>query len=92
MKHFKAITLILLSCIITFYACNNKADANKQATDESLEVLNAITPTEGTTTEPAQNAEGVWHYTCAKGCKGGAGVASLCAACGGNLTHNQAYH
>ena len=44
------------------------------------------------TPEPAQNAAGVWHYTCAKGCAGGAGTAGTCATCGGALTHNTAYH
>jgi len=42
--------------------------------------------------EPAQNANGVWHYTCAKGCAGGAGTATTCASCGGTLAHNAAYH
>ncbi len=41
---------------------------------------------------PAQNAAGVWHYTCAKGCAGGAGEAVACSKCGGTLAHNQAYH
>lgn len=41
---------------------------------------------------PAQNAAGVWHYTCAKGCAGGAGTAGKCAKCGGDLAHNAAYH
>lgn len=44
------------------------------------------------TTEPAQNAAGVWHYTCAKGCAGGAGSAAACSSCGGMLAHNAAYH
>lgn len=42
--------------------------------------------------EPAQNAKGVWHYTCAKGCAGGAGAAQPCAKCGATLAHNNAYH
>lgn len=49
----------------------------------------SITPP---TPEPAQNAAGVWHYTCAKGCAGGAGSAVACATCGATLTHNTAYH
>ncbi len=39
-----------------------------------------------------QNAKGVWHYTCANGCAGGAGSAVACASCGATLEHNQAYH
>ena len=42
--------------------------------------------------EPPQNAAGVWHYTCPKGCEGGAGSATACAKCGTTLAHNQAYH
>lgn len=44
------------------------------------------------TPEPAQNAAGVWHYTCSAGCSGGAGAAGSCSKCGGSLSHNQAYH
>lgn len=43
-------------------------------------------------TEPAQNASGVWHYTCAAGCAGGGASASPCAQCGATLVHNTAYH
>ncbi len=42
--------------------------------------------------EPAQNAQGVWHFVCTDGCKGGAGKAQACAGCGKTLVHNQAYH
>jgi 4-aminobutyrate aminotransferase-like enzyme len=42
--------------------------------------------------EPAQNAAGVWHYTCTKGCAGGAGAAGNCATCSSPLAHNSAYH
>jgi hypothetical protein len=50
---------------------------------------NAATPPP---TEPAQNAKGVWHYTCASGCAGGGGAPGSCASCGGALQHNDAYH
>ena len=42
--------------------------------------------------EPPQNAKGVWHYTCPKGCKGGAGAAEPCKSCKTELTHNAVYH
>jgi hypothetical protein len=42
--------------------------------------------------DPAQNAAGVWHYTCTKGCAGGSGGMGKCAKCGGDLAHNAAYH
>jgi len=46
-----------------------------------------------TNPEPAQNAAGVWHYTCPNGCAGGGGTGSLCASgCGATLVHNTAYH
>lgn len=41
---------------------------------------------------PAQNAKGIYHYTCNKGCYGGLGTASNCTNCGEPLAHNQAYH
>lgn len=41
---------------------------------------------------PAQNANGVFHYTCPAGCAGGAGGAGSCTGCGGALAHNQEYH
>ncbi|MBK9109469.1 MAG: hypothetical protein IPM92_14125 [Saprospiraceae bacterium] len=44
------------------------------------------------TAEPAQNAKGVWHYTCPKGCPGGAGAQGKCAKCGSDLAHNAGYH
>lgn len=50
------------------------------------------TPTPPRPKEPAQNADGVWHYICSKGCKGGAGSAVPCGVCGETLKHNQAYH
>lgn len=92
MKYFKLLAIILFSSTISFYACNNEGDARKQEARESLEVSDSPTPPNATTPEPAQNADGVWHYTCSKGCAGGAGSAGNCATCGGPLTHNQAYH
>jgi hypothetical protein len=44
------------------------------------------------TPEPAQNAAGVWHYTCSNGCAGGGGSATACASCGSTLAHNSTYH
>jgi hypothetical protein len=49
-------------------------------------------PPPTTTAEPAQNAQGVWHFTCPKGCKGGAGANGPCPKCSTPLVHNQAYH
>lgn len=50
------------------------------------------TPAPTRTPEPAQNAAGVWHYTCPNGCAGGGAGAGTCATCGGALAHNAAYH
>jgi len=41
---------------------------------------------------PAQNAAGVFHYTCNNGCYGGSGTAATCKVCGEALVHNAAYH
>ncbi|REE79781.1 hypothetical protein BX611_2677 [Lutibacter oceani] len=54
---------------------------------------NTQTNTQNTTTPaPAQNASGVYHYTCTNGCVGGSGTAANCNSCGNPLAHNQAYH
>jgi hypothetical protein len=71
----------------------------------TTDVPAATVPVTGTTTtsapatqatpkpqEPPQNAKGVWHFTCPKGCKGGGGAVGPCAKCGTNLAHNAAYH
>ena len=52
----------------------------------------AATPPVAPAKEPAQNAAGVWHYTCSNGCEGGAGSAIACSKCGSTLVHNTAYH
>jgi hypothetical protein len=44
------------------------------------------------TPTPAQNSQGIFHYTCPNGCTGGAGSAGKCNVCGNDLEHNQAYH
>ncbi|PHQ55687.1 MAG: hypothetical protein COC16_04715 [Lutibacter sp.] len=49
-------------------------------------------PVKNTSISPAQNASGVYHYTCPNGCYGGAGTAAKCTTCGTDLAHNQAYH
>lgn len=41
---------------------------------------------------PAQNAAGVFHYSCPNGCAGGAAAAGPCAGCGTTLVHNPTYH
>lgn len=97
MNYVKILAILMFSTVMTFYACNDNSDAIKKEAKEKLNVSstptqpNAATPNP-TTPEPAQNAEGVWHYTCNAGCAGGAGSASKCATCGGTLTHNSAYH
>ncbi len=50
------------------------------------------TNTNKTQTSPAQNAAGVYHYTCKNGCYGGSGTATTCKVCGEILAHNTAYH
>lgn len=97
MKYFNVFAFLLLFSVVSFYACNSDSDARKEEARENL-----VTPETGTnsnstapnpeTGEPAQNTSGVWHYTCPKGCAGGAGSAGSCAVCGEALTHNQAYH
>lgn len=53
--------------------------------------VGAVPPTQSTP-EPAQNAAGVWHYTCPNGHANGAGSAVPCGECGTTLVHNSLYH
>ncbi len=102
MKYYKILSILLLSTVISFYACNDKSSAAKQEAREALEAANppsapnATIPNGATppppVVEPAQNADGVWHYTCSKGCAGGSGAKGNCFTCGGPLVHNTAYH
>ena len=64
------------------------------ATDASSGIQDVAPPVTNTppTPEPAQNADGVWHYTCPNGHEGGAGSAVACTVCGTTLVHNQFYH
>ncbi|QQS31285.1 MAG: hypothetical protein IPM47_10345 [Sphingobacteriales bacterium] len=94
MKYFKLLPILLFSCAIFLFACNSNSEAGKQEEDKESTIISdpPAMPDATTTQEPAQNAAGVWHYTCSKGCPGGSGTAGNCATCGGPLAHNSAYH
>ncbi|WP_323788591.1 hypothetical protein [Psychroserpens sp.] len=98
MKYFKIIALLLLSSTLSFYSCNDNKKTVKEDNTKSVEVekqatkASETTTPPPTTTEPAQNAFGVWHYTCRIGCPGGAGTAAKCETCGNILAHNTDYH
>jgi len=95
MKVFKYI--LPLFCIIIF-ACKNAPERpDPVLSDTRIAAQEAQTNTTASTTppkspEPAQNAEGVWHYTCPSGCAGGGAAAGPCGTCGATLAHNSAYH
>ena len=97
MKYFKILTILLCSSVISFYACNDNTNTPKKEPpkplifSDSTTTPNATTPN-AATPETAQNTAGVWHYTCSKGCAGGAGSAVNCKTCGDLLAHNPAYH
>lgn len=59
---------------------------------EGITALPSDAPATPATPEPAQNAAGVWHYTCPNGHAGGSGSATACTECGTTLVHNTAYH
>lgn len=82
MKYFKALTILLFSSVIFFYGCK----------DNSKTAPRKITTPNPTALEPAQNANGVWHYICSNRCAGGSGFAGKCVTCGGTLVHNSIYH
>jgi hypothetical protein len=95
MKYFKIITTLFVCSILTFYSCNDDKKAPKEDNSKATEVKDSTTEAAKATPplkEPAQNALGVWHYTCRIGCPGGAGKADKCKTCGNILVHNTTYH
>lgn len=98
-------TIILALTLLLVIGCKEAPERPGAILDENYEPIvptNTNTATNTTTTtdpnapnpagEPAQNATGVWHYTCTNGCTGGAGNAMPCATCGTTLVHNTIYH
>ncbi|MCB0629385.1 MAG: heavy metal-binding domain-containing protein [Saprospiraceae bacterium] len=73
-------------------AYHSQAATTPAAPTLSSPVFNQATTSPASSTSAAQNAAGVYHYTCSNGCSGGAGSAIACATCGNTLVHNQAYH
>ena len=95
MKFQAKLSILAICAIFVFSSCGNNTDAPAKLTGEGDALQPATAPavtTDAPTAEPPQNAAGVWHYTCTKGCAGGAGAATACATCGGTLVHNQTYH
>lgn len=68
-------------------AFHTQSQSTNQATPASITPAEPPQPA-----DPAQNARGDWHYTCPKGCAGGAGSQIACTTCGSTLQHNQKYH
>lgn len=105
MKFLPFLSIVLFGLMISVSACGGESDAKAQAR-EAIKVAPAPAANANQTTtvgtnpqtppakaEPAQNAKGVWHFTCAKGCAGGGGsAAETCKGCSGPLTHNAVYH
>lgn len=73
-------------------AHNTAYHGNANTTTSAPFASSPASPAATPPAEPSQNSAGVWHYTCAKGCAGGAGSAGNCATCSGALAHNSAYH
>lgn len=70
---------------------HNQPGFNEKATPELIP-MNAPGGQPAAPTSQSQNAAGVWHFTCTAGCEGGSGNKGICAKCGQDLVHNQAYH
>ena len=89
--------VFILSLFMIACGGNESPDMSSSPTTPDIETptTNTITNQQTTpppTAEPAQNADGVWHYTCPNGCDGGSGTASVCGGCGATMVHNTAYH
>ena len=74
------------------YTHNTAFHANDAANTPALTPPSVPEGTPPPNPNAAQNAAGVWHYTCPAGCEGGAGAAGPCGKCGGELAHNTAFH
>lgn len=107
MKNLSFLLFALVMGALSLTACKNegKDKSSEAATEQTttnpqpaatpqpnVQMPADFTPVSGPPPSPAQNAKGVWHFTCEKGCPGGAGAAGSCAKCGSPLVHNQAYH
>ncbi len=100
MKFHSLLSIAALCAIVLFSSCKNDNNAAKDAAVENAAVqpsatepANTAAPgADPTLAEPPQNATGLWHYTCPKGCAGGSGSAIACPTCGTTLTHSQTYH
>ena len=90
---YSYLPVLLITTVFFFFACNNNTKSTKQET-QPVEVSTPPTPA-APAKQPAstQNSIGqVFHYTCLKGCVGGADSAVNCKTCGNLLTHNAAFH
>ncbi|MFT4697164.1 MAG: hypothetical protein ACI9SJ_000280 [Flavobacteriaceae bacterium] len=85
MKYAKILIILFFSSIITLYSCNEKAKEPKKV-EETPKTIESTTP------EASKSNGEVYHYTCNKGCAGGAAAAGNCGTCGNTLAHNQAFH
>ena len=89
-------SVLIIFLLAGFIACNNTPERPEPILPENYTPATPATtpgnPAAPTATEAAQNADGVWHYTCPSGCEGGAGSAVPCPKCGTTLAHNTAYH
>ncbi len=89
----KILSVLFAFTVLLSIGCKNAPERPDAILDENYEpIVPSNTPPPATTAEPAQNAQGVWHYTCNNGCAGGGGSATACATCGSTLVHNSAYH
>lgn len=74
-------------------AFHNQAPGAPGSSPDNAVQVNPTNSTATTTTPPsAQNAKGVYHFSCPKGHEGGSASAANCPKCGEAMTHNQAYH
>lgn len=102
----KIFYLSIFSLLVTIACKSDSKPASESAAPEATTTQPAATPapvdanvpanftptTAPQSSEPPQNAKGVWHFTCPKGCPGGGGGATACAKCGTTMVHNAAYH
>lgn len=89
---FIMVLFVFCGCGSDGTSAGEAAPAQSTAATPAPGAATTTPPATPPTPEPAQNADGVWHYTCPNGCEGGGGSAVACAGCGTTLAHNPVYH
>lgn len=97
MKKSCLYTILVLAINFTIFSCkedskSTKTENLKVETNDSLNAAKQNAIIDFYKNASTASVSSVFHYTCPKGCPGGAGAAGNCSTCGTSLVHNAAFH